>query len=172
MEDRGITQFLIKHAGESPVSFHMPGHKGSEIYRRYGYDDFLGKIMDCDITEIPGADNLFQMESIIRETAEKYRELYGVKASYPLINGTSGGLIAAVLASVKKGRKLVMARNCHKSVFNALMLGGIEPVYAYPSMVEEYGISGQIMPEEIERCLSENPDAEAVILPSPNYYGI
>ena len=47
-----------------------------------------------------------------------------------------------------------MARNCHKSVFNALMLGGIEPVYAYPSMVEEYGISGQIMPEEIERCLS------------------
>ena len=73
MEDRGITQFLIKHAGESPVSFHMPGHKGSEIYRRYGYDDFLGKIMDCDITEIPGADNLFQMESIIRETAEKYR---------------------------------------------------------------------------------------------------
>ena len=172
MEDRGITQFLIKHAGGSPVSFHMPGHKGSEIYRKYGYSDFLGKIMDCDITEIPGADNLFQMESIIRETAEKYRTLYGVKASYPLINGTSGGLIAAVLASVKKGRKLVMARNCHKSVFNALMLGGIEPVYAYPSMVEEYGISGQIMPEEIERCLSENPDAEAVILPSPNYYGI
>ena len=170
MEDRGITQFLIKHAGESPVSFHMPGHKGSEIYRRYGYADFLGKIMDCDITEIPGADNLFQMESIIRETAEKYRELYGVKASYPLINGTSGGLIAAVLASVKKGRKLVMARNCHKSVFNALMLGGIEPVYAYPSMVEEYGISGKITPGEIERCLSENPDADAVILPSPNYY--
>lgn len=172
MEDRGITHFLIKHAGGSPVSFHMPGHKGSEIYRRYGYADFLGKIMDCDITEIPGADNLFQMESIIRETAEKYRALYGVKASYPLINGTSGGLIAAVLASVKKGSKLVMARNCHKSVFNALTLGGIEPVYAYPSMVEEYGISGKITPEEIERCLLENPDADAVVLPSPNYYGI
>ncbi|MGN0704684.1 MAG: aminotransferase class I/II-fold pyridoxal phosphate-dependent enzyme [Lentihominibacter sp.] len=172
MNNTGITQFLLKHAGDSPVSFHMPGHKGSAFYRKNGYDDFLGNIMDCDITEIPGADNLFQMESIIRQTADKYSRLYGVKASYPLINGTSGGLIAAVLASVKKGGRLVMARNCHKSVFNALSLGNIEPVYAYPSMVEEYGISGKIEPEEIERCLSENPDADAVILPSPNYYGI
>ncbi|MDO4486573.1 MAG: aminotransferase class V-fold PLP-dependent enzyme [Bacillota bacterium] len=172
MNSKGITQFLLKHAGDSPVSFHMPGHKGSEFYRRTGYEDFLGKMMDCDITEIPGADNLFQMESIIRETADKYSRLYGVKASYPLINGTSGGLIAAVLASVRNGGKLIMARNCHKSVFNALTLCDAAPVYAYPSMIEEYGISGEITAEEIETCLKENPDADAVLLPSPNYYGI
>lgn len=172
MKDLGVTRFLLEHAGKRPVSFHMPGHKGSDIYRKYGHDAFLDNFIDCDITEIPGADNLFQTEGIIRETAEKYRKLYDVKKSYLLINGTSGGLIAAILASVPQGKKLVMARNCHKSVFNALTLGGIEPVYAYPSMVEEYGISGPIEPEEIARCLDENPDAEAVILPSPNYYGI
>lgn len=169
---KGVTQFLLDHAGERPVSFHMPGHKGSDVYKRYGYDAFINNFIDCDITEIPGADNLFQTEGIIRETAEKYRRLYDVKKSYLLINGTSGGLIAAILASVPAGKKLVMARNCHKSVFNALTLGGIEPVYAYPSMVEEYGISGPVEPEEVARCLDENPEAEAVILPSPNYYGI
>ena len=172
MGRRGVTQFLLDHAGIKPVSFHMPGHKGSDIYHRYGYDAFLEKFIDCDITEIPGADNLFQTEGVIKDTAEKYRSLYDVKKSYLLINGTSGGLIASVLATVPQGKKLVMARNCHKSVFNALTLGGIEPVYAYPSMIEEYGVSGQILPEEIERCLLENQDAEAVILPSPNYYGI
>ena len=169
---KGVTQFLLEHAGEKPVSFHMPGHKGSAIYRRYGHNEFINNFIDCDITEIPGADNLFQTEGIIRDTAEKYRKLYDVKKSYLLINGTSGGLIAAVLASVPQGKKLVMARNCHKSVFNALALGSIEPVYAYPSMVEEYGISGPIEATEVARCLDENPDAEAVILPSPNYYGI
>ena len=75
----GITEFLLKHTGLCPVSFHMPGHKGSELYRRLGYGDFLEHIMDCDITEIPGADNLFQAEGIIRETQEKYQNLYGVK---------------------------------------------------------------------------------------------
>lgn len=169
---KGVTQFLLDHAGERPVSFHMPGHKGSDVYKRYGYDAFINNFIDCDITEIPGADNLFQTEGIIRETAEKYRRLYDVKKSYLLINGTSGGLIAAILASVPAGKKLVMARNCHKSVFNALTLGGIEPVYAYPSIVEEYGISGSVEPGEVARCLDENPEAEAVILPSPNYYGI
>ena len=169
---KSVTQFLLDHAAEKPVSFHMPGHKGSDIYRRYGYDEFLNNFIDCDITEIPGADNLFQTEGVIRETAEKYRRLYDVKKSYLLINGTSGGLIAAILSSVPQGKKLVMARNCHKSVFNALTLGGIGPVYAYPSMVEEYGISGAVEAEEIARCLDENPEAEAVILPSPNYYGI
>ncbi|MDO4744990.1 MAG: aminotransferase class V-fold PLP-dependent enzyme [Bacillota bacterium] len=172
MQTKGITEFLIDHAGKDPVSFHMPGHKGSDIYKRYGHDRFLENFIDCDITEIPGADNLFQTEGIIKATAEKYRELYDVRKSYLLINGTSGGLIASVLATVPAGKRLVMARNCHKSVFNALTLGGIEPVYAYPSMIEEYGISGPVTCEEIERCLRENPDAEAVLLPSPNYYGI
>ena len=172
MNEKSIAGFLAEHAALEPVSFHMPGHKGSRIYRKYGYGDFIENLVDYDITEIPGADNLFQTEGIIEAAAEKYRKLYGVRKSYLLINGTSGGLIAAILASVNKGGRLIMARNCHKSVFNALTLGDIEPVYAYPSEIEEYGISGAVEADEIKRLLTENPDAEAVILPSPNYYGI
>lgn len=172
MNSKGITQFLVNHAGRDPVSFHMPGHKGARLLRRFGYDEFLGSIIDCDITEIVGADNLFQTEGIIAETMAKYRKLYDSKASYLLINGSSGGLIASILACVPAGGKLIMARNCHKAIFNALTLGGIKPVYAYPDMVEEYGITGPVAPEEIARLLEDNPDASAVILPSPNYYGI
>lgn len=162
----------MSHGAISPVSFHMPGHKGKQFYIDNGYGEFLDVIMDCDITEIPGADNLFQAEDIIKTTMEKYKRLYETKASYLLINGSSCGIIAAILSSVSKGGKLVMARNCHKSAFNALSLGDITPVYAFPSIVEEYGILGEVSSEEIAKCLDENPDAEAVILPSPNYYGI
>ncbi len=150
----------------------MPGHKGSAIYRKYGYTEFLEKMMDCDITEIIGADNLFQTEGILKAAQDEYAKIYGVKRAYMLVNGTSGGVIAAIMASVPKGGKLVMARNSHKAIYNALLLADIQPVYAYPEMIEEYGISGEITPEEIQRCLNENPDASAVILPSPNYYGI
>ena len=167
-----MREFLLQHASEKPASFHMPGHKGSAIFRKYGYGDFLDNFVDCDITEIPGADNLFQAEGIIMEAQQKYSRLYDVQHSYLQINGTSGGIIAAILASVKPGGKLIMARNCHKSVFNALTLGGIRPVYAQPELIEKHGILGAVAPEEIERCIRENPEAEAVILPSPNYYGI
>ncbi len=170
--EKGIRQFLLEHAALEPISFHMPGHKGSRIYRENGYGDFLDAIMDCDITEIPEADNLFQTESVIAQTMEKYRQLYDVKKSYLLVNGSSGGLISAVLATISRGGKLVMARNCHKSIFNALPLGDITPVYAYPQTIEEYGVLGGISAEEIAKCLDENPESEAVLVPSPNYYGI
>ena len=162
----------MSHGATRPVSFHMPGHKGKAFYVDNGYGEFLEEIMNCDITEIPGADNLFQAEEVIRETMDKYKRLYESKESYLLINGSSAGILAAILSSVSKGGKLVMARNCHKSAFNALSLGDITPVYAFPSTVEEYGILGEVSASEIAKCLDENPEAEAVILPSPNYYGI
>lgn len=150
----------------------MPGHKGKAYYVENGYGEFLDEIMNCDITEIPGADNLFQAEDIIRTTMDKYKKLYESVESYLLINGSSGGILAAILSTVSRGGKLVMARNCHKSAFNALSLGDITPVYAFSSTVEEYGILGEVSAGEIAKCLDENPEAEAVILPSPNYYGI
>lgn len=169
---RGITQFLLRHAACSPVSFHMPGHKGADLYRDHGYGEFLDSIMDCDVTEIPGADNLFQTEGIIRETMDRYKAIYGVKESFLLVGGSSAGLIAAIMSCVPAGGKLIMARNCHKAVFNGLRLAGGRPVYAYPEELADAGISGAVLPSEIKRCLAEHPDASAVILPSPNYYGI
>ena len=169
---RTITEFLLKHSAEAPVSFHMPGHKGSALYEEFGYGEFFRRVADCDITEIPGADNLFQTEGIILETMERYRRLYETRRTYLLVNGSSTGLISGIMSSVPRGGKLIMARNCHKSVFNGLALAGAEPVYAYPEMIPEYGVTGPVSPEEIRRCIQAAPEASAILLPSPNYYGI
>lgn len=169
---RGVAQFLLEHAAGEPVSFHMPGHKGGRLYREYGYEEFLERVMDCDVTEFPGADNLFQPEGVIRETMNRYKAIYGAKESFLLVGGSSAGLIAAIMTCVPAGGKLIMARNCHKAVFNGLRLAGGQPVYAYPQELAGAGISGPVLPSEIKRCLAEHPDASAVILPSPNYYGI
>ena len=150
-----IVNYLMNHASKHNVSFHMPGHKGSFIYKKYGYDYFLQNIMDCDLTELPGADNLLQPTGIINQTQDDFAKLYGVQRSYLLINGSSGGVIASIMGSVPKGKKLVIARNCHKSAFNALIMAGIEPVYAYPDIISKYGIAGDMPVHEIERCLDE-----------------
>ena len=71
----------MSHGATRPVSFHMPGHKGKAFYVDNGYGEFLEEIMNCDITEIPGADNLFQAEEVIRETMDKYKSLYESKES-------------------------------------------------------------------------------------------
>ena len=172
MFNESIVEFLIKHSKKNAVSFHMPGHKGGDIIAKHGYGEFLDNILGCDITEIKGADNLFQPESIIKETMEAYKKLYDVKYTNLLVNGSSCGLVASVLATCQRGYKLIMARNSHKSIFNAVKLGDIKPVYARPELLEEYGILGEISKDEIKRLIDENPDAKAVILPSPNYYGI
>ena len=82
---RGVAQFLLEHAAGEPVSFHMPGHKGGRLYREYGYEEFLERVMDCDVTEFPGADNLFQPEGVIRETMNRYKAIYGAKESFLLV---------------------------------------------------------------------------------------
>ena len=168
----GVYEFTDRHEDLRAVSFHMPGHKGSDLYRRFGYEAWLRDFPDRDITEIAGADNLFQPEGIIAETMEKYRRLYDARATYLLINGSSAGIIAAMMTCAGPGEKIIMARNCHKAAFNALRLGRMDPVYVYPEMIREYGIAGRIRPEDVAFAIRENPDAKAIILPSPNYYGI
>ncbi len=160
-----IKDFLTDHAAGKPVSFHMPGHKGSGIYLRCGYGDVLDRLIDMDITEIPGADNLFRAEGPIRELQEHYAAMYGAGRSFLLVNGSSGGIIASVLTAVKRGGSLIMTRNCHRSVFNALYLGDISPVYL-PS-----GTSGTVRAGDVAGCMDEHPRAEAVIITSPDYYG-
>lgn len=170
--NRTVADFLIEHKKQNPVSFHMPGHKGRpNLYEKYGYGDFLQNAIGNDITEITGADALPQPRGIIRRVMENYRELYDVLYTELLVNGSSTGLIAAILETVPRGGKLVMGRNSHQSVFSALRLGGIQPVYVKPEITAEH-LQGVITPRSVEKALKENPDAAAVLITSPNYYGV
>lgn len=171
-ENRGILNFLESYRNRESVSFHMPGHKDGKIFKRLGYSEEEILNAQYDITEIEGADNLFEPEGIIRETMDKFKKIYESRESFLLINGSSAGLIASMLATVPLGGKVIVTRNSHKSVFNALELGNMNPIYVYPEKYREYDIPGEIAPESIRKAFEENPDVKAVILTSPNYYGI
>lgn len=167
-----VADFLIEHKKENPISFHMPGHKGrKDLYEQCGYGEFLRNSVGNDITEIQGADALTQPRGVIRQVMDNYAQLYGVRHTELLVNGSSAGLMAAVLETVPRGGKLVLGRNSHKSVFSALRLGGIQPVYVKPEITTEH-LQGGITPKAVQQTLAEHPDAAAVLITSPNYYGV
>lgn len=157
LEDYGKTDFY---------PFHMPGHKRNKLSVD---SDFP---FERDITEISGFDNLHHPEGIIKEAQEALAELYGTKESFFSVNGSTAALLAAISASVKKGGQILAARNCHKAVYHGIYLRELVPTYIYPQADPELGISGEIPPSRVERCLEENPEIEAVIITSPTYDGV
>ncbi|MCR5134549.1 MAG: aminotransferase class I/II-fold pyridoxal phosphate-dependent enzyme [Clostridiales bacterium] len=169
-----LEEFLLSNMRRGTTRLHMPGHKGPEIFVKTGHGRLLDHLAEIDITEIPGADDLFNPdpEGPIGAMQAWYAALYQVKKSYLMVNGASGGILAAVLAVCGRGDALIVARNCHKAVTNAMALGQIRPVYVYPDIIEEYGICGPVRAEQIEEAIRENSDARAVLVTSPNYYGV
>lgn len=168
-----ILDFLIENKKRSPISFHKPGHKGrSDIFEKAGYGDFYTYMLKEDITEIPGADALFNPHGLIKSSMEYYADLYGVKHTELLVNGSSAGVIAAILATVPRGGKLILGRNSHHSAFSALRLGDIQPVYMKSEYMKEFGLLGNVPASEIRAACQANPDAAAVLVTSPNYYGM
>ncbi|MDD5823401.1 MAG: aminotransferase class V-fold PLP-dependent enzyme [Firmicutes bacterium] len=172
-KERTISDFLVEHKGVRPISFHMPGHKGREdLFVKCGYAGFVRNFVGNDITEIPGADNLFDPQGTILRVKRNYAKLYGVKHTELLVNGSSAGIIASILSLVPKGGKLILGRNSHHSAFSAMRLGGISPVYVRPEIDPANGLQTCITAESIEEAIDENPDAGAVFVVSPNYYGV
>ena len=173
MKEYTIADFLNKNAASGNVSFHMPGHKGrSTLYDEAGYGQFLKTAAAYDITEIPGADSLFCPRGVLRNVMDNYAELYGARHTELLVNGSSAGLLAAIISSVPVGGKLILSRNSHHAAFSALRLGGINPVYIRPETDPEYNIAAGISPYELEAACEANPDASAVLITSPNYCGM
>ena len=150
-----MKDFLLEHADKDPVSFHMPGHKGADIFRKYGYGEFLDRFVDCDVTEITGADNLFQPEGIIKDVMDRYAALYDVQNSYLLINGSSTGLIASVMASVRPGGVIEKRLQGYRRALEEFHIG------FDPSLV----FTQEISPEEgkkLGRLLAAKPEITGI----------
>lgn len=145
--------------------YHMPGHKRNMA----GFP--MEASYQIDITEIDGFDNLHQPSGILKELMERAGKLFGAE-TYLLVNGSTGGILSAVSAAVKKGETLLMARNCHKSAYHAAYLHECRIEYCYPPLLEEYGICGGISPESIKKKLEEKKEIRAVFLTSPTYDGV
>lgn len=146
--------------------FHMPGHKRNT--------DFLqaGNPYGIDITEIDGFDNLHAPEGIIREEMERARKLFGAEETYFLVNGSSCGLLAAISACASHGEEILVARNCHKSVYHAILINELKPFYIYPQMDDILGINLGILPEDVDNFLKTHESVKTVVLVSPTYEGV
>lgn len=145
---------------------HMPGHKRSPL---------CGEMADfykIDITEIEGFDNLHQAEGILLEAQERANRLYGADETFFLVNGSTCGILASVMASTIPGDEILMARNCHKSVYHAAILQGLRVRYYQPAMIGEYDICDGVCSEQIGQLLDRYPDCRAVVITSPTYEGI
>lgn len=146
----------------------MPGHKLSR-----GIPHGLSRdVLQLDVTEVEGTDNLHYPEGIIKEAQELAAKAFGADRTFFLVNGSTCGIIAAIMSVCARGQKLIIGRDSHKSVVSGLILSGAEPVYVYPDYNSSFGIPESISSHEIENALRENPDAAAVLITRPNYYGI
>jgi len=155
-----------------PILFTTPGHsQGSEIFPEI--EDLIGKkSFKCDLSEIIGLDNLQEPTGVILKSQLRASEIYGSKYSYYLVNGSSSGIIALMLATVSSGDKVLIARNAHKSVINALVLSGAVPIWINTEWLQDWDVPGEINPEQVKEYLNTNPDIKAVWLTNPTYEGI
>ena len=163
-----LIENLLDYIGEQTVRFHMPGHKGGKVFS----EEFLDKLVEMDITEIPGSDNLHHPTGAIAEAQRLAAEAFKADRSYFLVNGSTCGIYAMIMAACPPGSKLLVPRNCHKSVWNALILGDIKPVYLQPGYDHSRQLVTQISLEEVEKALDKHPDAVGLVLVHPNYYGM
>lgn len=153
----------LKEKGAYP--FHMPGHK------RNCEDVFLGNtLFSIDITEITGYDDLHQPEGMIRKAMDEAKKIYGTKESYFLINSTTAGNLSAIAATCHIGDKILVARNCHKSVYHGIELLGLDPIYLYPE-VDDMGICRGITTDQVRKILKEEKNIKAAVIVSPTYEG-
>ena len=165
---------LEAYSKENIVPMHMPGAKrNSELIGRY-MDDMPAPY-DIDITEIDGFDNMHNADGMIKKAFEKTAVLYGADESLFLVNGSTAGNMAAICGVTDKGDSIIVARNCHISVYNAIILNELDVNYVYPQYDDEYGYYKGISLREIKDTVEKNEsigkDIKAVVITSPTYEG-
>lgn len=153
------------------VPFDVPGHKrgrGNPELR-----ELLGeKCVNLDVNSMKPLDNLCHPVSVIRDAEQLAAEAFGAAHAFFMVGGTTSSVQSMVLSSTKAGDKIILPRNVHKSVINALVLNGAIPVYINPEVDGKLGISLGMELAEVEKAIRENPDAKAVLVNNPTYYGI
>lgn len=153
------------------VPFDVPGHKRGRGNPELA--ELLGeKCVRMDVNSMKPLDNLCHPISVIREAEELAAEAFGAAHAFLMVGGTTSAVQAMVLSSVKRGDKIILPRNVHRSVMGALVLCGAVPVYVDPDCHERLGIPLGMRVEDVRRAMERNPEARAVLVNNPTYYGI
>lgn len=166
-----IYEALQKYKSMRVVPFDVPGHKRGGGNREL--TDFLGeRCMNVDVNSMKPLDNLCHPVSVIKEAEELAADAFGAKHAFFMINGATSAVQSMILTACKKGDKIIMPRNVHRSAINALVISGAVPVYVNPGVNKELGIPLGMAYKDVETAIREHPDAKAVLVNNPTYYGI
>lgn len=166
-----IYEALQKYKTMRVVPFDVPGHKqgrGNPELR-----EFLGdNCLSVDVNSMKPLDNLGHPVSVIKEAEELAADAFGAHHAFLMVNGTTSAVQAMIMSVCKRGDKIIMPRNVHKSAINALIISGAIPVYVNPGVNRELGIPLGMSMNEVKKVIDANPDAKAIFVNNPTYYGI
>ncbi|REK69200.1 aminotransferase class I/II-fold pyridoxal phosphate-dependent enzyme [Paenibacillus paeoniae] len=177
-----LYEALIKHAQNSPASYHVPGHHNGaaleyalQAIDRGQADEIRGHLsamMQLDVTELSSTDDLHHPEASIMEAQRLAAQCYGAEETCFLVGGSTSGNLALLLAVCDPGDLIIVQRNVHKSVINGLKLAGARAVFLTPRIDKGSGLSMVPTVEQMKAALHQYPEAKAVFLSNPNYYGM
>ena len=166
-----IYEALEKFRKQRVVPFDVPGHKrgrgNPELVELLGE-----KCVGIDVNSMKPLDNLCHPVSVIRDAEELAADAFHAEHAFLMVGGTTSAVQSMILSVCKRGDKIILPRNVHKSAINALVLCGAIPVYVNPEMNAKLGISLGMEIDQVARAIEENPDAKAVLVNNPTYYGI
>lgn len=163
---------LKANAARPHAPFYTPGHKlGEGISQPLA--DLLGKaVFRADLTELADLDNLFAPQGVIQEAQQLAAEAFGASQTWFLVNGSTCGIEAAILATCGMGDKIILPRNVHSSAIAGLILSGAIPIFLNPEYDPVLDIAHSITPNAVQSALQQHPDAKAVLTVYPTYYGV
>ena len=164
---KSLYEELKRYQESDYYGFHMPGHKRNETLT--GADLPYG----IDITEIEGFDDLHHAKGILKEMQERTAKLFQAEETHWLINGSTAGILSAIMGCTRRNGGILIARNCHKSVYHAIELNELHARYLYPEMDQKTGLNGEIKAEQVRESLFKyGNEIQAVMITSPTYDGV
>lgn len=163
---------LRRHAENNPLQFHIPGHKKG-VGTDAEFRNFIGdNALSIDLINIAPLDDLHQPTGVIEESQKLAADAFGADYTFFSVQGTSGAIMTMILSVCSPGDKIIVPRNIHKSVMSAIIFAGARPVFISPARDSNLGIDHGITTRSVRRALERHPDAKAVLVINPTYFGI
>jgi arginine/lysine/ornithine decarboxylase len=166
-----LIKSIQNHKKVGPISFHVPGHKNGLFFHDSIHEDFR-EALKYDVTELAGLDDLHAPIGAIREAQEETARFYKAKETFFLVGGSTVGNLAMIYGSFKRGDRVFVQRNSHKSVFHAVQIAGLSPILLTPEFDHDSSHAIGVTAKTLAEAVRQYPDAKGVILTYPNYYGI
>lgn len=163
---------LLAYAAGHPIQFHIPGHKqGAGMAPEFR--DYIGlNALAIDLINVPPVDDLHRPRGMIKEAQTLAARAFGADHTFFTVQGTSGAIMAMIVACVGPGEKILIPRNVHRSVLTGIVLSGAVPVFMTPEIDTKLGVAHGVSLATVRRALGEHPDARALLVINPTYFGV